>query len=199
MRSVRVAPPPLTASITTPTEGAAVSNTVPVGMSETGGTGTITWTLRLDGGTTPIFSTSGTTSTPSFNWDTSGVPAGSHQLQLTVQDGSGRTATAIRNVTVQQGTIRVFITQPGTDGTTVSGTVWFTIWLENAAAGTRNLTLSIDGTAAATPAPAANGPISMPWNSPGAPGGPHTATRSAHDSATSTRAPDRSRVIAAPR
>ena len=33
---------------------------------------------------------------------------------------------------VLEGTIRVFITQPGTDGTTVSGTVWFTIWLENA-------------------------------------------------------------------
>lgn len=35
--------------------------------------------------------------------------------------------------------IRVFITQPDTDGTTVSGVVWFTIWLENAAAGIRTL------------------------------------------------------------
>ena len=35
--------------------------------------------------------------------------------------------------------IRVFITQPDTDGTTVSSVVWFTIWLENAAAGVRTL------------------------------------------------------------
>jgi len=195
IRTVNVAPPPLTATITTPTEGATVGGTVPVGMSETGGTGTITWTLRLDGGATPIFSTSGTASTASFNWDTSGVPAGSHQLQLTVQDGSGRTATAIRNVTVQQGTIRVFITQPGTDGTTVSGTVWFTIWLENAAAGTRNLTLSIDGTAVATTSTTSNGPISMPWNSTGASGGTHTATVSVRDSVNNTGSANRTVVI----
>src|SRR5205823_13531146 len=108
-------------------------------------------------------------------------------LQLTVQDGGGRTATATRNVTVgAPGTIRVFITQPGTDGTTVSGTVWFTIWLENAAAGTRNLTLSIDGAAMATTATTSNGPISMPWNTAGASGGTHTATVSVRDAASHT-------------
>ena len=39
----------------------------------------------------------------------------------------------------------MFITDPVTDGTVVGGTVWFTIWLENAAAGTRNLTLTSNG------------------------------------------------------
>jgi glucose/arabinose dehydrogenase len=193
-RNVTVSPPPLTASITTPTEGATVNGTVTVGMSESGGTGTITWTLRLDGGSTPIFTTSGTASTASFSWDTTSVSAGPHQLQLTVQDGGGRTATAVRNVTVQQGTIRVFITQPATDGTTVSGTVWFTIWLENAAAGTRNLTLSIDGAAVATTATASNGPISMPWNSTGASGGTHTATVSVRDSVNNTGSANRTVV-----
>jgi len=111
-----------------PREGATVGGSMPVGMSESNGTGTITWTLRLDGGVTPIFTTSGTATTASFNWDTTGLAPGAHQLQLTVQDGAGRTATATRNVTVgSPGTITVFITQPGTDGTTVSGTVWFTI------------------------------------------------------------------------
>src|SRR6266403_2068121 len=147
-------------------------------MSETNATsGTMTWALQLDGGPTPIFTTSGTATTASLIWDTSGVAAGAHQLQLTVQDSAGRTASATRTVTVvSTGTIRVFITQPGTDGTTVNGTVWFTIWLENAAAGTRNLTLSIDGAAVATTATTSNGPISMPWNSSGASGGTHTAT-----------------------
>src|SRR5204863_383631 len=32
----------------------------------------------------PIFTTSGTTSTASFSWDTTGVPAGAHTLNLTV-------------------------------------------------------------------------------------------------------------------
>src|SRR5205807_2070192 len=197
-RNVTVAAP-LSASIPSPTEGATVSGTVPVNMSETGGTGTITWTLRLDGGTTPIFSTSGTASTASFNWDTSGVVAGSHQLQLTVQDGSGRTATAIRNVTVQQGTIRVFITQPGTDGTTVTAgsTVWFTIWLENAS-GSRTLTLSMDGVAVGNTTTTSNGPISMPWSSSGASGGTHTATVSVRDSVNNTGNANRTIVVPGP-
>ena len=32
-------------------------------------------------------------------WDTAAVPPGAHRLDLTVQDGGGRTATATRNVT----------------------------------------------------------------------------------------------------
>jgi len=92
--------------------------------------------------------------------------------------------------------VRVFITQPDTDGTTVSGTVWFTIWLENAAAGTRNLTLSIDGAAVATAASASNGPISMAWNSVGAAGGTHSATVAVRDSAGNTGSANRTFVIA---
>src|SRR5256886_6152229 len=118
---------PLTASFTTPAEGASVSGVVPVSMSETGGTGTITWTVRLDSGTTPIFTTSGTAATASFDWDTSGVPTGAHTLNLTVQDVAGRTATAVRHVTVTAPSLRVAITQPGADGATVSGTPWFVL------------------------------------------------------------------------
>jgi hypothetical protein len=189
------AAPSLTASITNPAEGATVSGSMPVGMSESNGTGTITWTLRLDGGVTPIFTTSGTATTASFNWDTTGLAPGAHQLQLTVQDSAGRTATATRNVTVgSPGTITVFITQPGTDGTTVSGTVWFTIWLENAS-GSRMLTLSIDGAAVATTTTTSNGPISIPWNSAGAAGGTHTATVSVRDSVNNTGSANRTIVI----
>src|SRR5205807_2173951 len=120
-RNVTVAGP-LTASITSPAEGATVSGPVTVGMSETNATsGTMTWTLQLDGGSTPIFTTSGTATTASFNWDTSGVAAGAHQLQLTVQDGGGRTATATRNVTVAA-PLSASIPSP-TEGATVSGTV----------------------------------------------------------------------------
>src|SRR5204863_432269 len=84
--------------------------------SETGGTGTITWTLRLDGGTTPIFTTSGTASTTTFNWDISTVAPGAHRLDLTVQDGGGRTATATRNVTVWSPQLAASVTRPGGGG-----------------------------------------------------------------------------------
>jgi len=191
---------PLTASITSPTEGATVSGAVPVGMSESGGTGTISWTLRLDGSSTPIFSTSNAAPTASFTWDTSTVTPGSHRLDLTVQDGGGRTATATRNVTVQSiGTIKVFITQPGTDGTTITAgsTVWFTIWLENAS-GSRTLTLSMDGVAVGNTTSTSNGPISMPWSSSGASGGTHTATVSVRDSVNNTGNANRTIVVPGP-
>src|SRR5204862_2740104 len=116
-----------------------------------------------------------------FTWDTATVTPGSLGLDVTVQGGGGRTATATRNVTVQSlGTIKVFITQPGTDGTTITAgsTVWFTIWLENAS-GSRTLTLSVDGVAVGNTTTTSNGPISMPWSSSRAPGGAHTATVSA--------------------
>jgi hypothetical protein len=187
-RRVTVQQPPLTASITSPLEGATVGGTVTVGMSESNGIGTISWTLRLDGGAASIFSTSNTGPTASFNWDTSGVAPGAHTLTLTVQDGGGRTATATRNVTVQPPpTIRVFITQPASDGTTVSGTTWFTIWIENAAAGNRTFTMSVDGTAVGTPANTTlNGPVSMPWTTNGTPNGSHSVTISVRDSAGGT-------------
>src|SRR5439155_3070462 len=103
-----------------PTEGATVSGAVPVGMSESGGTGTISWTLRLDGSSTPIFSTSNAAPTASFTWDTSTVTPGSHRLDLTVQDGGGRTATATRNVTVPPPTtITVCFTKPAAGGTVI--------------------------------------------------------------------------------
>src|SRR5205085_7024650 len=96
----------------------------------------------------------------------------------------------------QQGTIRVFITQPGSDGTTVSGVVWFTIWLENAAAGNRTLTLTVDGVTADSTTTTSNGPISLAWNSTGASGGTHTATVSARDSAGNSGTANRTVVIA---
>jgi hypothetical protein len=91
--------------------------------------------------------------------------------------------------------IRVFITQPDTDGTTVSGVVWFTIWLENTAAGTRNLTLSIDGVPVGSTDSTANGPISMPWSTAGAVGGTHTATVSVLDGAGNGGSASRTVVI----
>ena len=109
---------------------------------------------------------------------------GAHTLTLTVQDGGGRTATATRNVTVQPPpTVRVFITQPGADGATVSGTTWFTIWIENAAAGNKTYTMSVDGTVVGTTNTTSNGPVSMPWMTNGTTNAIHSVTISVGNSA----------------
>ena len=178
---------PLSASFTAPGEGATVSGAVSVSMNETGGTGTITWAVRLDSGTTPIFTTSGTASTASFSWDTSGVPAGAHTLRLTVQDGAGRSATATRNVTVAAGgTLRVAVTQPGADGATVRGTTWFVLWVENAAAGSKTYSLSVNGAVVSSTNDTSSGPISIPWDTTKSGDGSTTVIASARDSAGNT-------------
>ncbi|HMC70711.1 MAG TPA: Ig-like domain-containing protein, partial [Mycobacteriales bacterium] len=139
---------PLVASFTSPADGATVSGTVGVGMSETGASGTpITFTLRIDG--TQVSTTSGTATTATYSWNTATASEGSHTLSLTVGDGAGRTSTATRTVTVSNGTppppppgaVAVFITAPS-EGATVSATAWFTVWIENAAAGSKTYTLS---------------------------------------------------------
>jgi len=64
-------------------------------------------------------------------------------------------------------TIKVFITQPGADGTTVSGSTWFTIWIESAVAGNKTYTMSVDGTVVGMTNTTSNGPVSMPWTTNG--------------------------------
>ena len=177
---------PLTASFTTPNEGATVNGSVPVGMSETGGAGTITWTVQLDSGTTPIFATSGPGATASFNWDASGVTAGGHTLNLTVQDGAGRTATAVRHVTVVPGSLRVAITQPAADGATVKDTTWFVLWVDGATTGTKTYTLTSGGKQLATTNDTSSGPISMAWDTRQLNSGSNTVIATVRDSAGNT-------------
>jgi glucose/arabinose dehydrogenase len=183
-RQPRTAPEDLRVFITDPsTDGTTVSGTVWfTAWLENASAGTRNLTLSIDG--VAVATAASPSNGPvSMAWNSAGAAGGTHTATVTVRDGAGHTASANRVVFISSGSIRVFITQPGTDGATVSGTVWFTVWLENASAGTRNLTLSIDGVAVGTTASTANGPISMPWNTAGAAGGAHTATVSVRDGA----------------
>jgi hypothetical protein len=138
---------------------------------------------------TQIFTSTGSATSISFAWNTATVSDGAHTLNASVQDSTGATASAVRNITVRQPpppTIKVFITQPGADGTTVRGTAWFTIWIENAAAGTKTFTMSVDGTTVGTTNDTSNGPISMPWTTNGTANGSHSVTISVRDSAGGT-------------
>ncbi len=162
-------------------------------MSETGASGTpISFTLSVD--STQVFTTSGAATSASYTWNSASVADGSHTLNLTVRDGAGRTATASRTVNVMNttppppppGTLTVYITQPGADGATLSGTAWFTIWIEKAAAGSKTYTLSVGGTTMATTSTTSNGPVSMPWSTTGTPNGSRSVTVTVQDSAGAT-------------
>jgi len=185
-------PPPLVGSFTSPAAGTTTTGTTSVGMLETGASGTpISFTLSVD--STQVFTISGAATSASYSWNSAGVADGTHTLNLTVRDGAGRTATAARTITVSNGTpppppsdaVSVFITAPS-DGATVSGTAWFTIWIENAAAGSKTYTLSVGGSAVATTTTTSNGPVSIPWSTTGAANGSARATVTVQDSAGST-------------
>src|SRR5436190_49923 len=187
------APPPLAASFTAPAEGATVTGTVTVGMSASGASGTpIAFTLTVDG--TRVFANSGSATSASFSWNTTSVGDGPHTLALTVQDGAGRTATAARGVTVQNaappppppgGPISVFITQPR-NGDTIRGVMWFTIWIEGAAAGSKTYTLTEGGRTLGTTTTTSSGPVSIPWSTTAADNGARTPTVGVRDSAGAT-------------
>ena len=135
-------PPRLTAWFTHPAANSPVSGTVPVGMSASGAGATpIAFTLTVDGA--QVFTASGTATTASFDWDTTGMATGTHTLGLTVRDGTGATATASRTVTVTA-PLKASFSSPA-QGATVSGSTK----IDMAASGAFNtpitFKLSIDG------------------------------------------------------
>jgi glucose/arabinose dehydrogenase len=186
--------PTISVFITHPrTDGAIVSGTVWFTIwLENAAAGTRDLTLSIDGVALATM-TSALNGPISMPWNTAGGSIGMHTATVSVRDGAGNSGSA--NLTVVVPGISVFITTPVIDEVATSGTVWFTIWLENAAVGTRDLTLSIDGVAVATTASTSNGPISMPWNTAGVSGGTHTATVSVRDAAGNSGSANRAVVV----
>jgi hypothetical protein len=92
-------PAPLTASITSPANGATVSGNVTVNMTAGGASGTPVFTLKVDN-TNVLLSGSTGGSSASTPWSTTGYANGTHTLNLTVTDGAGRTEMSTVTVTV---------------------------------------------------------------------------------------------------
>jgi hypothetical protein len=183
------------AAFTAPAAGATLGGTVTVGMAATSVNGTpIIFTLGVDGA--QVFTATGTSTTASFAWNTTGVANGAHTLTLTVRDGAGRTGSATRSVTVSNtaggggGTLKVFITSPAA-GATVRGRIWSDVWVEGAAAGTRVFTLSAGGAQLASVGNTGNH-VTLAWDSTRVPNGTQTLTATVRDAAgktgTATRA-----------
>ncbi|HEV8583703.1 MAG TPA: Ig-like domain-containing protein, partial [Methylomirabilota bacterium] len=190
--NVQNGPPPLTASFTAPAAGATVSGTVTVTMAATGGTAPYTYTLTIDG--TQVASSGSTT----YSWTTGGYANGNHTLGLTVRDNTGATATATRTVNVQNGgpTLSVGITNP-TSGSTVSGTVWVTVWVDGAAAGNKSYTVTVDGTTVWTESNN-DRPATLPWNTLNTPNGTRTLTVNVSDSAGATGSASKTVTVSNP-
>jgi len=133
-----------------------------------------------------VATTASTSNGPiSLPWNSVGASGGTHTATVSVRDGAGNSGRASRTVVIPS-SIDVFITQPGSDGTTSGGITWFTIWLDGAAAGSKTYTMRVDGTVVGTTNTTSNGPVSMPWTTSGAANGSHSVTVSVTDSAGST-------------
>src|SRR5439155_589549 len=185
-----------TARFTSPANGATVSGTVTVGMDVGGASGASnTFRLTIDGTLASTQTVTGTTA--SFAWNTSALANGSHTLALRASDAAGRTATATITVTVQNttsppppppprptgGTLKVAMTSTGA-GSTVSGVVWVTIWV-NGASGASTVTLSAGGTVVKTQT-SSSMPMTLDWDSRLTPNGAQTLTAGARDATGNT-------------
>jgi len=182
----------LTASIPVPAEGATVFNTATVSMASSGaGSGSVTYTLFVDGG--QVF-TGATTGGIAFDWNTRSVADGSHTLRLDIVDSAGRTASATRHVTVANGvpagTLNIAFTAPAA-GETVTGVVWDVIWVESASGSSNTFTLSVDGRVVATRTTSGR-MVSVPWNSHAFANGPHTMSATVKDGTGNTGSGSRS-------
>ncbi|PYN04026.1 MAG: hypothetical protein DME02_22415, partial [Candidatus Rokuibacteriota bacterium] len=144
-------------------------------------TGTpIVFTLTVDG--SQVFTISGTATTASFNWNSNSVPDGPHTLNLTVQDGAGRTATATRHVTVAiPPPIGVQFTSPA-EGATVGGTITVAASLSGGGTGPFTWTVKVDNTTPIFTSTGSPTSISFAWNTTTVADGPHTLNVSVQDS-----------------
>jgi hypothetical protein len=203
-------PPPgggtLGVFITSPAEGATVSGVVWSDIwVEGAAAGTRTFTLSIGGVT--LATTTDASNHVTLPWDSTRVANGTQTLTATVRDAAGNTGTVTRTFTVQNaggggatpapaptpeptppppaGPIGVFITQP-TNGATVSGVVWFTVWISGATPGAKTFTLTEGGRTLATTTDASNGPVSLVWATTAADNGSRNPTVGVRDSTGAT-------------
>jgi len=176
---------PLTASITAPASGATVGGTVNVAMAASGGATPYTYALKIDGAS--VFTTTSSSASATFAWNTSTVADGSHTLALTVTDGAGTTASASRTVAVANatsGTLSVALTTPAA-GSTVSGTVWVNIWVNGGSTGTKAYTMSVGGQTVWSES-STSSHVTLPWVTTSTPNGARTLVVTVQDPGTGT-------------
>jgi hypothetical protein len=171
-----------TVSVTSPSNGAAVSkgSTVSVTASASDGGGVSSVQFLVDGTAVGTDASSPYT----YSWNTSSVSLGSHTLQAKATDASGNVGTsALITVTVADQTApAVSVTAPAS-GSTVKGTASVTATASDntGGAGVAKVEFYVDGTLKSTDS---SSPYSYSWDTATASNASHSLTAKAYDNAS---------------
>lgn len=184
-RRITVQPAVLTASFTSPTPGATVAGTQPVGMAVSNASGSSnTFTLTIDGVSPPAFTTTTAATNASYSWNTSPYSNGPHTLALSVRDAAGNTAstqiTVSVNNNVSSGDIGVTFPNLG-PGQTVRGLQSVQIQTTNTQGSSNRFEISVDGVIQDLVFTNATS-IAWTWNTMGLTNGSHTLAALVNDS-----------------
>jgi hypothetical protein len=173
---------PPTISITAPTSGATVSNSVIVTATASDNVGVASVQFQLDGGNVGSLETS---APYSYVWDTTKSTNGSHTLAGIAKDAAGNSTTStpvtvtVNNTPVDTTPPTISLTAPA-NGATVSGTVSITATASDNV-GVTGVQFEIDGANAGSLVTTA--PYSYLWNTTTASNGSHVVTARAQDAA----------------
>ena len=169
-----------TVSVTAPTAGAVVSNTVTLTASASdSGSGVSNVTFLVDGTSVGTDSSS----PYSVSWNSLSSANGSHTITARALDVAGnQTTSSSVTVTLQNPTPdtiapTVSMTSP-TSGTMVSNTVTLTASATDSGSGISNVVFLVDGSSVGTDS---SSPYSMSWSSLSVANGSHTVTARATD------------------
>jgi Matrixin/Divergent InlB B-repeat domain len=209
------APPPngtLTVAITQPTSGTTVRGgawAVVWINGASGGANSVTLTL---GGRTVGSTTSASAGPISLPYDSTLSAGGVQMLTASVRDATGNTGTwsvaiNVANVATSPapaptpaptptpapapppaaGSLSVFITQP-TNGATVNGTVWPTVWVEGQSGASNTFAISVNGQLVASQVTSSRGLVTVPWVTTGTANGSASLTATVRDANGNTGA-----------
>jgi hypothetical protein len=164
-------------------------------MSVSGASGASnTFRLTIDGAVVSVQTVSGSSAT--YPWDTTSMTNGTHTLQFTVTDATGRSADASRSVTVSNSTttpLTASITSPA-EGATVSGTTTVAMSASGASGSPTTFSLAVDGATVSTQS-VTGSTASYAWNTTGVANGAHTLTLTVTDATGRTATASRSVTV----
>jgi len=196
----------LTVAITQPTSGTTVRGgawAVVWINGASGGANSVTLSL---GGRTVGSTTTASAGPISLPYDSTLSSDGVQILTASVRDATGNTGTWSVSINVANGatspappptpaptptpapappppaagSLSVFITEP-TAGTTVSGTVWPTVWVEGQSGASNTFTISVNGQLVASQVTSSRGPVTVPWITTGTANGSASLTATVRD------------------
>jgi hypothetical protein len=195
----------LTVAISQPTSGTTVRGgawAVVWINGASGGANSVTLSL---GGRTVGSTTTASAGPISLPYDSTPSADGVQMLTASVRDATGNTGTWSVSINVANGAtpptpaptpaptptpapapptpaaaLSVFITQP-TNGTTVSGTVWPTVWVEGLSGASNTFTISVNGQLVASQVTSSRGPVTVPWITTGTANGSASLTATVRD------------------